>query len=225
MFIVIEWIDWSWKWTQTILLKEKLETLWKKVKIIDYPRYWKKWAFFVEKYLNWEYWKDVHYKTASLFYALDRYDSSIDIKKYLIEYDYVISNRYTTSNMIHQSWKIIKEFEDKTVQKKELKNFLDWLIDIEYNILSIPKPDKVIFLDVKPEVAIKLIEKKEKREYIKWDKNKDIHEEDDKHLENAYKIAKKIAKKYDWKTIKCTENKKILDKSSITDLILKNIIN
>ncbi|MDD3303110.1 MAG: deoxynucleoside kinase [Candidatus Gracilibacteria bacterium] len=225
MFIVIEGIDGSGKGTQTILLKEKLEILGKKVKIIDYPRYGKKGAFFVEKYLNGEYGKDVNYKTASLFYALDRYDSSIDIKKYLIEYDYVISNRYTTSNMIHQSGKIIKEFEDKTVQKKELKIFLDWLIDMEYNILSIPKPDKVIFLDVKPEVAIKLIEKKEKREYIKGDKNKDIHEEDDKHLENAYKIAKKIAKKYDWKTIKCTENKKILDKSSITNLILKNIIN
>lgn len=224
MFIVIEWIDGSWKWTQTQFLKEKLESLWKKVKVIDYPRYWKWWAFFVEQYLNWVYGKDVKSKVASLFYALDRYDDSFSLKKDLKKYDYIISNRYTTSNMIHQSWKIIKKFSLKKEQKAKIKKFLEWLLDLEYKILEIPKPDKIIFLDVNSEIANKLIEKKEKRDYIKWDKNKDIHEEDKNHLENAYKSAKMIAKKYDWKVIKCTKNKKILEKSIITDLIMKEII-
>ena len=224
MFIVLEWIDWSWKWTQTLLLKEYLEKSWKKVKLIDYPRYWKKWAIFVEKYLNWKYGKDVSAKTASLFYALDRFDSSFKLKKEYDKYDYILSNRYVSSNMIHQAWKIIEQFQDKKEREKEVNKFLDWLIELEFEILWIPKPDKVIFLDVNPVVANKLVEKKEKRKYIKWDTNKDIHEEDENHLKNAYDTAKNIAKKYDWTVIDCVKNDEILEKEVITEMILNEII-
>jgi len=57
---------------------------------------------------------------------LDRFDSSFDIRKDLQEYDYIISNRYVSANMIHQTGKI-----DDDVKAKE---FLDWLYDLEYNI-------------------------------------------------------------------------------------------
>lgn len=224
MFIVIEWIDWSWKWTQTLLLKESLEKSGKKVKIIDYPRYGKKWAFFVEKYLNWEYGKNVSAKTASLFYALDRFDSSQKLKENLNKYDYILSNRYVSSNMIHQTWKIFEQFSDEKERDQKVNEFLDWLLELEFEILWIPKPDKVIFLDVNPIVASKLIEKKEKRDYIKSETNKDIHEEDVNHLTNAYNTAKNIAEKYDWKIIDCTKDNEILGKWVITDLILKEII-
>lgn len=216
MFIVLEWIDWSWKWTQVELVRKSLEDSWKKVKVIDYPRYWKKWAIFVEKYLNWKYGKDVSAKTASLFYALDRFDSSIKLKKEYKKYDFILANRYTSSNMVHQAWKI--------KDKKELENFLKWVLELEFDILKIPKPDKVIFLDVSPAVANKLVEKKEKRAYIKWDKNKDIHEEDEKHINNAYNTAKSIATKYDWKIIDCVKNDEILPKEKITEMILKEIL-
>lgn len=216
MFIVLEWIDWSWKWTQVELVRKSLEDSWKKVKIIDYPRYWKKWAIFVEKYLNWKYGKDVSAKTASLFYALDRFDSSIKLKKEYKKYDFILANRYTSSNMVHQAWKI--------KDKKELADFLKWVLELEFDILKIPKPDKVIFLDVSPAVANKLVEKKEKRKYIKWDKNKDIHEEDNNHINNAYNTAKSIATNYDWKIIDCVKNDEILPKEKITEMILKEIL-
>ena len=99
MFIVIEWIDWSWKWTQTERLKESLEQTWKKVKLIDYPRYGKKWAIFVEKYLNWKYGKDISAKTASLFYALDRFDSSFKLIKEYKKYDYILAK-------LQKSWSL-----------------------------------------------------------------------------------------------------------------------
>jgi dTMP kinase len=222
MFIVIEWIDWSWKWTQTLLLKEHLEKSWKKVKLIDYPRYWKKWAVFVEKYLNWKYWKDISAKTASLFYALDRFDSSFKLKKEYKKYDYILANRYVSSNMVHQAWKI--KWKDEKKRLKKIDSFLDWLIEVEFDILEIPIPDKVIFLDVKPEIANKLVEKKEKRAYIKWDKNKDIHEDDENHIKDAYSTAKYIAKKYDWAVIDCVKNDEILWKEIITEMILKEIL-
>lgn len=216
MFIVIEWIDWSGKWTQVVLLKEYLEKMWKKVKIVDYPRYWNWWAFFVEKYLNWAYWEKVEAKTASLFYALDRYDSSFELREFLAEYDYVIANRYVSSNMVHQSWKI-KDYG-------EVKKFIDWLLELEFCILAIPKPDLVIYLDVNPSVSKKLIEKKEKRDYIKWNENKDLHEKDENHLQNAYDVALKVANDYNWIIVNCVENDEIISKELVTEKIIKNIL-
>ncbi|MFA5917120.1 MAG: thymidylate kinase [Candidatus Gracilibacteria bacterium] len=224
MFIVLEGIDGSGKGTQTLLLKEKLEKSGKKVKLIDYPRYGKKGAIFVEKYLNGKYGKDVSAKTASLFYALDRFDSSFKLKKEYNKYDYILSNRYVSSNMIHQAGKIIEQFKDEKKREKEVNKFLDWLIELEFGILGIPKPDKIIFLDVNPVVANKLVEKKEKRKYIKGDKNKDIHEDDENHLKNAYETAKNIAKKYDWTVIDCVKDDEILEKEIITEMIMKEIL-
>jgi len=195
MFIVIDWIDWSWKWTQVSLLEKKLKEMWKKVKILDYPRYWQKSCFAVEKYLNWEYWKDVTAKQASIFYAIDRFDDSIEIKKDLEKYDFIISNRYVSANLIHQAWKIS--------DKKERDEFLDWAEDLEYNIFQIAKPDKTIFLNVSPEMSQKLVLMKENREYLKWWKKMDLHEEDEDHLKNAHSSAMEVVNKLNWVKIDC----------------------
>jgi dTMP kinase len=52
MFVVIDGIDGSGKGTQVEILRKHFESLGKKVKILDYPRYGNPSAFFVEKYLN-----------------------------------------------------------------------------------------------------------------------------------------------------------------------------
>lgn len=216
MFIVIDWLDWSWKATQVYLLEKKLIELWRTVKILDYPRYWEKSAFAVEKYLNWEYWKDVPAKKASIFYAIDRFDDSFSIKEDLKKYDYIISNRYTTANMIHQTWKMkIKEDRDE---------FLDWIVDLEYNILEIPEPDRVIFLNVTPEISQELVLKKESRKYLKWWKKMDLHEADKEHLTNAWKAANEIVEKYNWVKIDCIENWKMRTIEDINREILNKIL-
>jgi len=197
MFIVIDWIDWSWKWTQVALLEKKLKEMWKTILILDYPRYWKKSCFAVEKYLNWEYWKEVTAKQASIFYAIDRFDDSVEIKKDLKKYDFIISNRYVSANLIHQAWKIS--------DKKERDEFLDWAEDLEYNIFQIPKPDKTIFLNVSPEMSQKLVLMKEDRDYLKWWKKMDLHEEDKNHLQNAHNSAMEVVKKLNWVKIDCEE--------------------
>jgi dTMP kinase len=109
--------------------------------------------------LNGEYGKNITAKQASIFYAIDRFDDSFNIKKDLEEYDFVISNRYVSANMIHQAGKISKE--------EEKKEFLDWLYELEYEIFNINKPDLTIFLNVSPEMSQKLVLKKEEREYLK----------------------------------------------------------
>jgi len=217
MFIVIDWIDGSGKWTQVELLEKNLTKMWKKVKILDYPRYWEKSAFAVEKYLNWDYWKDVTAKQASIFYALDRYDDSFNIRADMQNYDFIISNRYVSANMIHQAGKISN--------KDERNKFLDWLEELEYWIFWIPKPDKTIFLNVSPEMSQKLVLMKEDREYLKWDKKMDLHEEDKDHLTNAHASAMDVVSRYsDWVKIDCEKDLEMRSIDEINQDIINEII-
>lgn len=216
MFIVIDWLDGSGKWTQVKLLEENLKKLGKKVKVLDYPRYWEKSAFFVEKYLNWWYGKNITAKQASIFYALDRFDDSFNLEEDFTSYDYVISNRYVSANMIHQTWKISSE--------SDRNEFLEWLYDLEFNIFGIRKPDKVIFLNVTPETSQKLVLKKSDREYLKDGKKMDLHEEDKNHLTNAYNAAMQVVKKYDWTKIDCEKEGEMRSIEEINDEILKHIL-
>lgn len=213
MFIVIDWLDGSGKGTQTKLVVAELEKRWKKVLLLDYPRYGEKSAYFVEQYLNGKYGDAVPAKLASLFYALDRFDDSHNYKNEISHYDYIISNRYVSANMIHQSGKI------KDPKKRE--KFLDWISELEYEICWIPKPDKVLFLDVTPDVSQRLVEKKEKRDYIAGNTNKDIHEADEEHLKDAYKAALQVVEHFpEWEKVECCKNGDILPIDEITQKIL-----
>jgi dTMP kinase len=112
------------------------------------------------------------------------------------EYDYIISNRYVSASMMHLAGKI----KDST----ERRDFVFWLSDLEYNIFQIPKPDKVLFLDVPPDVSQRLVETKEKREYIKNGETKDLHEADENHLINAYSAAQEVLEYFpNWEKIEC----------------------
>ena len=207
MFIVIDWLDGSWKGTQTKLVAERIKELWKKVLVLDYPQYGEKSAYFVEKYLNGDYGKNISARQASIFYALDRFDDSFNFKKDIEKYDYIISNRYVSANMMHHGGKI------KNTEKR--LEYIKWLDDLEFNILWIPRPNKVLFLDVPPEVWLKLIEKR-------W-KEKDIHEDNTDHLNDAYDAALHILKEFsDWEKIECCTWGEILSKEEITDNIMRH---
>lgn len=217
MFIVIDGIDWSWKWTQVELISNYLKEIWKNVLVLDFPRYGKKSAFMVEKYLNWEYWKDISAKKASIFFAIDRFEAMKDLEKDFYSYDFILSNRYVSANMIHQAWKIRDD--------QERKEFLDWLQDLEYNIFWIPKPDKTIFLNVSPEMSQKLVLKKLEREYLKWWKKMDLHEEDKDHLIFAHKSAMEIVKNnQNWLKIDCQRWDEMKSIEEITKEILTEIL-
>lgn len=218
MFIVIDWLDGSGKGTQTKLIVAELEKVWKKVLLLDYPRYGNTAAYFVEKYLNGDYGANISAKRASLFYALDRYDDLYDAENTFSNYDYIISNRYVSASMIHQAGKI----KDDT---KRIE-FLDWLSELEYKILWIPKPDKVLFLDVPPEVSQRMVEAKQDREYIKDGSNKDIHEADDNHMSDAYQAALQVVKHFSdtWEAVPCCKDGNILPVDTITQKILTKII-
>jgi len=187
LFIVIDGTDWSWKRTQSNLLLDKFRSEWYKVEKIDFPQYWKPSAGPAEEYLNWKFWSadDVTPYQASILYAVDRFSAANTIRWWLNDGRIVISDRYVSANMWHQAWKI-SDLEERD-------KFLDWLENLEYWILNLPKPDVQIFLYLDPEISRNLALNVEKPN---MDKTKDVHENDANHMKNASESFLYVAKKY-----------------------------
>jgi len=170
--IVIEGTDSSGKQTQAELLYEKYKKDGKNVMKVSFPNYESSSSAPVKMYLNGEFGEnvgEVNTYAVSTMYAVDRYASFKTIwEEFYNDGGIIISDRYTTSNMVHQASKI----EDRDEKEK----YLNWLIDLEYEKMAIPKPDMVVFLNMPTEVAYKLMEKRKNK--ITGEDKKDIHEND-----------------------------------------------
>jgi len=216
-FIVIDGTDGSGKATQTQLLVERLSAAGYGVVMADFPQYGKRSAGLVEQYLNGTYGnaEEVGPYRASIFYAVDRYDASFQIRRWLIEGKIVISNRYVTANMAHQGGKI------KDRQKR--REYFKWLFQLEYGLFNIPRPDLNIILHVDAAIAQKLVDKKGIRSYLKGEK-RDIHEADINHLREAEKVYLEIARSFsDCELVECTAAGRIMPRQKINDLIWESL--
>lgn len=213
----IEGVDGSGKETQTRLLYERLVKEGKNPVKISFPDYESASSYAVKLYLDGKFGNnanDVSAKTASTFFALDRYISY----KTKWESDYkdgriIIADRYVTSNMIHQASKI------DDINEKD--SFLEWLCDFEYNTYKLPIPDKVIFLDVPPSVGADLT--KDRKNKATGSEQKDIHEKDSTHIQKSYDNAKYVAKKYGWEIIECAPDGKMRSIEDIGEQIYRTL--
>lgn len=213
--IVIEGLDGSGKSTQLELLFKNLKKEKIDCKTVSFPDYDNPSSTLVKMYLNGEFGKtpgEVNAYAASVFYAVDRYASfKANWGEYYIGGGTIVSGRYTTSNAVHQASKLP---EDKW------EDFLSWLYDFEYNKIAIPKPDKVIFLDMPIDVSQKLLSMRYKGDESK----KDIHESDIEYLERCRKAALFTAKYSGWEIIHCAENGKARGKKAIAKDILNSVL-
>src|SRR3989344_2493977 len=127
--IVIDGTDGSGKKTQTQLLLERLQNAGYPALSVSFPQYGKKSAGLVEEYLGGRYGQpdEISPYAASLFYALDRFDLSAEIRAALDAGKIVITDRYVTANAGHQGGKL--------KNLSERKKFLAWLYDTEYRVL------------------------------------------------------------------------------------------
>lgn len=208
--ITIEGTDCSGKETQSKLLIKKLEKLGKKVKVYSFPTYETGTGRIVgECYLGKgcksffeEGAPNVDPLISSLYFAANRRDTFLkEIEKELDKNDYIILDRYTTSNMGHQGGK------GKT--KKEKDKILEFLETLEFELLELPRPDMVIFLHMPYEAACFL---KQNREEL------DDNEKSEKHLREAEANYLYICKKYNWEYIECVKNTKITSKDDIRSI-------
>ena len=178
--IVIEGLDGSGKATQAARLTEALKTQEKDVKQISFPNYASDSSALIKMYLGGQFGShpdDVNAYAASTFYSVDRYASyKSDWGGFYREGGIVVSDRYTTSNAVHQCSKLPRE---------QWPAFLDWLFDFEYNKIGIPAPDRVIYLEVDPAVSQGLMTARYKGDESK----KDIHEKDLAYLARSHDAA------------------------------------
>ncbi len=193
--IIIEAGDGSGKATQTKALYEHLLSDGRKIQQISFPDYKSDSSALVRMYLSGKFGsrpEDVNAFAASTFYAVDRFASyKMNWQSSYNSGEWILADRYTTSNMVHQAVKL----DDP----EERKNFLDWLWDLEFIKLGLPVPDLVIFLDMDPAVSDKLIAAREKGH------EKDIHERDTGYLHRCHSVYLELAEKYQWCRIKCSD--------------------
>ncbi|MBE6622507.1 MAG: thymidylate kinase [Ruminococcaceae bacterium] len=194
-FLVIDGLDGSGKETQTKLLTEYLTGIGKRVRVLSFPCYESKSSLFVRMYLDGELGSrpdDTNAYAASSFFAADRYLSyRLDWKKDMDDPDtVVIANRYTTANAVHQLAKL---------PETEWDTFLSWLWDYEFAKLGIPKPDEILYLEMLPEISIRLI----KSRSAETGRAVDIHEADESFLHRSYKAAMYASERLGWTRIRC----------------------
>ena len=215
---VIDGTDGSGKQTQLNKLVERLDKEKITYKKIAFPRYDNPSSSLVKMYLAGEFGKnakEISPYIASTFYAADRYAAyKQEFEEFYKNGGLVIADRYTTSNMVHQAGKI----DDK----EERERFLNWLVDLEYNIYGIPEPTETFFLNMPPEYALKLIEHRENK--ITHTEQKDIHERDKKHIVDSYNAACDLVHKYNWYEVKCIRDDKIRSIDDIHEEIYAEII-
>ena len=203
--IVIEGLDGSGKATQAKLLASALAQREIRVREVSFPDYDSSSSALVKMYLGGEFGDrpgDVNAYAASTFFAVDRYASFK--KDWWRDYaeGVIISDRYTTSNAVHQCSKLDEEYWDA---------FLDWLFDLEYDKMGIPTPDLVVYLRVDPVVSQELMMTR----YEGHAEKKDIHEKNLAYLRRCQKAAEYCAQRLGWRIVDCCDGGRMRSIESI----------
>lgn len=195
--IVIEGTDGSGKSTQFKKLSERLEQEGVPFKHLVFPRYSEESSALIRMYLGGQFGSkpsDVSAYAASAFYAVDRYASyKMDWGQWYEQGGLVLSDRYTTSNAVHQASK-----ETGTDREK----YLQWLYEFEYDKLGLPRPDLTIYLDVPTDYTEKMMRKREQD----TNTNADIHEQDMQYLATCRESGRAAAAFYGWTVIQCVKD-------------------
>jgi len=195
--IVIEGTDGSGKSTQFRLMSEHLEKDGVAFKHLVFPRYSEESSALIRMYLGGQFGTkptDVNAYAASAFYAVDRYASyKMDWGKWYEEGGLVLSDRYTTSNAVHQASK---------EQGSAREDYLKWLYEFEYDKLGLPRPDLTIYLDVPTDFTEKMLRGRE----AATNTQADIHEKDMQYLATCRECGRDAAAYYNWKVIHCVRD-------------------
>lgn len=198
--IVLEGTDGSGKSTQFALLTKRLQAIGKEFRTMVFPQYSEPSSSLIRMYLGGEFGSkpsDVNAYAASTFYAVDRFAAYKKVwGEYYAQGGVLLSDRYTTSNAVHQGSKVPEE---------ERKDFFRWLYDFEYGKMELPKPDLVIYLDVPTEVTDQLMRKRE----AATNTNADIHEQHMDYLKLCRSTGLEAAEFYGWKMIHCAKDGKM----------------
>jgi len=195
--IVFEGTDGSGKSTQFSLLTKRLQNEGTDFRTIVFPQYSEQSSALIRMYLGGEFGQspsDVNAYVASTFYAVDRYASFRKVwGSYYQQGGLVLSDRYTTSNAVHQASKEPDETRGE---------FFRWLYELEFDHMELPRPDLVLYLDVPTELTERLLRKREEINHT----NADIHEQNMDYLRLCRKTGLEAASYYGWTVVHCEKD-------------------
>lgn len=212
--IVIEGTDGSGKSTQFKLLTERLSRENIVFQKLVFPQYSEPSSALIRMYLGGEFGTkpaDVNAYAASAFYAVDRYASYKKVwGQWYEQGGLVVSDRYTTSNAVHQASKESGEAQ---------KNFLKWLYEFEYDQLGLPCPDLILYLDVPTDFTEAMMRRRE----ADTNTHADIHEQDMQYLATCRCTGRAAAKYYGWTVIECVRDGKMRSVADIHEEIYHHV--
>jgi dTMP kinase len=192
--IVFEGIDGSGKSTQFKLLCERYERERKEFMRLTFPQYSEPSSALIKMYLAGEFGEDpnaVNAYAASSFFAVDRFASYIKVwRSYYKNGGTIVTDRYTTSNALHQGSKL---------PAGDRPEFFSWLYRYEFDLMELPKPDIVLYMDISAQKAAQRMRARE----TATGTNSDIHERDIEYLKKCSECGRMAANHFGWNTISC----------------------
>ena len=190
--VVFEGVDGSGKSTQMEMLCNRLADEGRDFMRVRFPRYDEPSSALINMYLRGEFGDDpdsVNAYAASSFFAVDRVASFLqDWRGYYEGGGFIITDRYTTSNAIHQGAKI---------PDGQREVFFKWLYEYEFHYMGLPAPDMVIYMDIESETAARRLKKRQSETGTAGD----IHETDISYLEQCVLTGKQASEFYAWQKI------------------------
>ena len=212
--IVLEGVDCSGKSTQFRMLCEKLSADGTDFRKLTFPRYSEPSSALIKMYLAGEFGEDpadVNPYAASTFFAVDRFASwAQDWRGFYEAGGVLLTDRYTTSNAIHQGAKLPRDAR---------AGFFKWLYDFEFGLMGLPAPDAVIFLEVTLDIALRRI----RHRAAKTGAEADIHESHADFLRSCIECGAQASESLGWTVVPCMkdglEREREEKNSSIYDIV------
>ena len=212
--IVFEGTDGSGKATQTALLCRELDRRGIPYRKLEFPRYKEESSALIRLYLSGAFGAhpdDVNAYAAATFFSVDRFASyRQDWGAFYESGGLVVADRYTTSNAVHQAPKLPGE---------ERRAFLSCLFDFEYRLLGLPKPDRVVYLDLPTALSEQMMRHREKA----TNTHADIHEKDEAYLSACRESAEMIISLCGWEKIDCSRDGQIRPPEDIHREVLRRV--
>lgn len=156
--IAFEGIDGTGKSVQMEALRRRLEQQGLAVGVLSFPDYDSFFGGCVGRYLTKKDGvsaSDVDQRSMALWFAMDRWAAFRDFD--YSRFDVLLINRYVLSNAVYQS------IRDRDVDQPDI---LDFVLTLEHEQLSLPRPDLYLILDVDLSAAQSNVSKKGYRDYV-----------------------------------------------------------
>ena len=199
MLIDVEGADGSGKTEQTKRLFERLKKEGHAASYFDFPQYeGSRIGKLIGELLAGKHgdFMSMPAFVSALPYAVDRASARERLWAAVNAGDIIVSNRYTPSNLAHQSAKLPKD---------EQPALVEFIEGVEYEDLGLPRPDLVFYLSVPTDVSSELIGRKEKREYLGGE-TRDLAERNIAHQDRTRAAYLRLAEEKRWHVIECAPN-------------------